>query len=266
MTGSLLLEYNGSTQKTKERLNRMAEWLNTVFGGMDASVFAFMHGLAESAGSLFTFLASFFTLLYEKGIVAILLGLVLILFKKTRPIGICMIGAVGLGAIITNLTLKELVERTRPYLANETFRGYWEYLKVAGDAEFSFPSGHATASMAAATALFLTGKKKWSWVGFPVAILVAASRVYLIMHYTSDVLAGMLVGLFSGAVAYGITVLLYRIAEKYRDKGFFRFALNFDLPELFKKKPAEAAETAKEQEETPKDSEEPAGEEPKQDS
>ena len=243
----------------------MAEWLNTVFGGMDASMFEMMHGLAESGlGGLFTFLFKVFSLLLEKGALAWLTGLVLLLFKKTRKIGICMIGAIGLGAIVTNLTLKDLVARPRPYLANETFRSFWEYVGSKLDEEFSFPSGHTTAAFSGAMGLFLTGHKKWSWVGLPIAVCVALSRVYLVMHYTSDVLAGMLIGLCAGGIAFGITVLIYKLLDRHQDVKFFRFVLNFDLIEAIRRKPAPAQAAEPAAAEAPKDEAEPSEEERKE--
>ena len=78
------------------------------------------------------------------------------------------------------------------------------------ESEFSFPSGHSTASMAAMMAFFLAGNKKYSWTGFIAALLIGFSRIYLCVHYPSDVLFGFIVGIIAGTIAYLIVWLLYK--------------------------------------------------------
>ena len=86
----------------------MADFMNNAFGGFDEAIARFYNLLATGAGDFFTPLANIITFLGEKGILFFLLGAVLLLFKNTRKAGICMIGAVGLGAIISNLILKNV--------------------------------------------------------------------------------------------------------------------------------------------------------------
>ena len=213
----------------------MAEFLNTAFNGFDGGVFNAMHNLAVGAGGFFTPFFKIITLLGEKGILFILAGLVLLCFAKTRKIGVCMIGAIAIGAIITNITLKPLVARARPFTDSQ-FTGFWEYVGSPAESENSFPSGHTTSIMAFATAMFITCNKKWSWVWFVATILMGASRIYLIAHYTTDVIAGIIVGGIAGVFAFFITKLIYKIVEKNKDKKFFKFVLEFDVASLFTKK------------------------------
>ncbi len=214
----------------------MAEWLNTTFYGLDSGVFSAMNDLAKSMGGFFTPFSKVITLIGEKGLIFIFAAIILMLFSKTRKLGVCMIGALAIGAIITDLALKHIVERARPFESDEQFNAFWTFLgspKVSG---YSFPSGHATAITAAATALFIMCNKKWSWVGFLGVILMGFSRVYLIHHYFTDVSAGIIVGAVSGIIAYFITKLIFNLLEKHRDKKFCAFCIDFDVRNIFKKK------------------------------
>ena len=213
------------------------EWLNETFAGFDGGVFRAMHSLAEAAGGFLTPFTKLVTFIGEKGIVYFLAAIVLMLFPKTRRAGVCVFGAVGLGAILTSLTLKGIVGRERPFLANETFRAFWEFVGSPHEDGYCFPSGHVTSVTAAATALFIFFNKKWSGAGFFAVLLMAFSRVYLIAHYATDTLAGMLVGALSCAVAWGITKGIFRLLGKYPENKFCAFCLTFDVRALFRRAP-----------------------------
>ena len=155
------------------------------------------------------------------------------LFKKTRKIGICTFGAVACGALLTNIVLKDIIERPRPFLENAQ---YFEFWRIAGSVEedgFSFPSGHMTAIAAAATAIFILCNKKWSWIGFVGVLLMGVSRVYLVAHYTTDVIAGVLVGGLSGVIAWAITKLIYSLLNKNKKVKFCKFVLDFNIVDCF---------------------------------
>ena len=64
----------------------------------------------------------------------------------------------------------------------------------------SFPSGHTTAAFSTMTALFLMGNKKYSWTAFIFAFLMGLARIYLVVHYPSDVLGGIIVGVVAGCL------------------------------------------------------------------
>lgn len=212
------------------------EWLNETFAGFDGGVFAFMHRAAESAGGLLTPLMKCITLIGEKGAIFFLAGVLLMLFRRTRKLGVCIFGAVGCGAILTSFVLKDLVGRVRPFEADELFRTFWEFVGSPAEDGFCFPSGHTTAAMAAATALFLLCNKKWSYVGFFGVLLMAFARVYLIAHYATDVLAAILVGAIAGVIAWLITKAIFAFLEKHRGNRFCGFCLDFDLASLLRRK------------------------------
>ena len=93
----------------------MIEFLNTTFSAFDGGIFNAMHRLAESAGSVLTSFFKIITLIGEKGLIFFAIAVVLMLFAKTRKLGICMFGAVACGAILTNLVLKDIIARPRPF-------------------------------------------------------------------------------------------------------------------------------------------------------
>lgn len=208
----------------------MAEWLNLTFGGFDRAILEFMHGLAESCGGFLTPLMKLITLVGEKGLWMFVLAAVLICFKKTRKIGVCLFGAVCCGALITNVLLKDQIARLRPFEWDPALYGEW-WKAVGSPAEdgFSFPSGHVTAAMAGVTALVLSWRKKWMPLAFLYVVVMAFSRNYLMAHFPSDVLVAILVGAFSGIAAWFITKGIFALLEKYRSNRFFAFLLDFDL-------------------------------------
>ena len=87
-------------------MTAFAEWLNTFFYAYDAAILTALHSLAEACGGFFTPFFALITLLGEKGIIFFLAAAVMMLFKRTRRIGVCLFGAVCCGALITNICLK----------------------------------------------------------------------------------------------------------------------------------------------------------------
>lgn len=214
----------------------MAIWLDTAFSAFDRAIFVAMNNLALNAGDFFTPLFKVITFLGDKGWAFLLAGLILMLFKNTRKIGVGFILAVACGALLTNIILKNLVDRTRPFLANNEYHGFWQIAGGEFEDESSFPSGHTTATMASMMVLFLSCNKKWSWVGFIFALLMGITRVYFVVHYTTDVIAGLISGAIGGVGGYYLTKLLYNFCHKNSQKKLFDFFINFDVIEQFRKK------------------------------
>lgn len=185
--------------------------------------------LNESAGAFFTPLSKIVTLLGEKGIIFFITAIILSLFKKTRKSAVCIFGAVCCGALITNIILKDTAHRLRPFESSSVYYDFWVNAGSFIEDGFSFPSGHVTAVSSFATATFLTFNKKFSWTAFLGVIIMAFSRVYLLAHYPSDVIAGALVGIISGVIAYYITLLIFKLLNKYKSKKVCCFLLNFDI-------------------------------------
>lgn len=122
------------------------------------------------------------------GIVWILLGFALVFKKNTRKMGLCVFLCLAATAIVNNLILKEIFDRTRPFVADPSIE---LIIKAPGDA--SFPSGHTASSFTAATAIFLYDRKK-GFYAYLYALLMGLSRIYLHVHYATDVIGGIIVG------------------------------------------------------------------------
>lgn len=213
-----------------------AQWLDAFFADYDYAILSALHTLAEWVGVVLTPLMRLITLIGEKGIVMFALAAVMMLFKKTRKAGVCIFGAVCCGALITNVLLKDHVARVRPMMALAEYSGWWNYVGAPAESGFSFPSGHVTAMTAGMTALCFCCGKKYIAPAVISIVLMGISRSYLMAHYPSDVLAAMIIGALSAAVAYLIASLIYRLLEKHRDMAFFGFVLDADVRELFERK------------------------------
>ena len=143
----------------------------------------------------------FFTKLGDDGILWIALGVLLLFFKKTRKCGVCVLLSMLFGMLIGKEFLKDVVERTRPFVVDPSV-----VLKVTPPSSFSFPSGHTLDAFASATAVFMYYRKP-GVAAFVVASLIAFSRMYLFMHYPTDILGGIAVGV-------GVAVIVVKVVEK----------------------------------------------------
>ena len=124
--------------------------------------------------------------------------------KMRRMMGICMLVAMVLNLICGNLILKNLVQRPRPSWVDTSV------VPLITPKDYSFPSGHTSASFAAACSIFLYHKKS-GIAAFAVAGLIAFSRMYLFVHYPTDILGGMLLGIVCAFIA---RIIILRIVEK----------------------------------------------------
>ena len=208
-------------------MSAAAEALNSIFFGFDSFILTALHALACP---FMTFLCKLITLIGEKGIVFFAAAIVLMLFKRTRKLGVCLFGAVACGALITNIILKDAIARPRPFETVELFRQYWMDIGAPAEDDFSFPSGHATAAAAGMLAIRLVQGKKWTVPAIVWVLLTMISRNYLMAHYPSDVLAGVIIGCASAVIAFLITKAIFSFLEKQRGHHLADLILEFDLP------------------------------------
>lgn len=197
--------------------------------GWDAGFLIYIQEYIRS--DLLTPVMTFITHTCDKGIIWIALCLILLIVPKTRRIGIIAAGSFAIEAVITNLVIKNIVQRTRPY---DEIDGLVNLIEKQKD--YSFPSGHTGASFAVAGAIlviallglpaiaektgkFSRAKMKLAYKLFAViiiiyAVLIAFSRLYVGVHYPTDVLGGILLGSGTSVLAY----FVYHIVIKRKSQ------------------------------------------------
>ena len=202
------------------QLTAAALWLNTFFAGFDQSVTAAVHQLYEAAGGFMTPFMEMISFLGKDGICLIILSLMLIFFKKTRRFGTAMLLGVAIGALFTNCFLKIVIARPRPYAdENGFFYPLWQMMGQHMESDKSFPSGHTTAAVATMVPVFLVGNRKVSWTALIFAFLMGLSRIYLVVHYPSDVLGGLIVGTIAGILGYLVS---QKIPQAFFEMDFIK--------------------------------------------
>lgn len=143
----------------------------------------------------------FVTSLSNHGQIWIVLAVVFLCFRKTRTLGVGMLISMLLGYLLGNVLLKNLIARPRPCWMDPSVR-----LLVKTPLDFSFPSGHSLIAFEGAVSIRLWNKR-WGRAALLLAVLTAFSRLYLFVHFPTDVLAGSLMGA-------GIALLVYRGMKK----------------------------------------------------
>ncbi len=162
------------------------------------------------APALDTFM-SLVTRLGDGGIFWILLTLLFLIFPKTRRLGAACAAALLIDVVICNGIIKPLVARTRPYDVNTAI-----VLLVPKPSDYSFPSGHSAASFTVVGALYFRRSKLWIPAA-ALATIIAASRLYLYIHYPTDVLAGIVLGIIFGFLGVRAADWPFKIAKKRRN-------------------------------------------------
>lgn len=162
------------------------------------------------------FLMPYVSAVNNAGLLSILTVILLIALTKYRKVGITAFFSLAAEAVIVNLFLKNWIARVRPYAVNET-------LLLIGHMprDFSFPSGHTGAAFAVASVVFLCRKdggipKGAAYFAVIAAFLIAVSRLYNAAHYPTDVLCGMLIGIFTGVLSYKL-IYCYGLRKKLGD-------------------------------------------------
>ncbi len=152
------------------------------------------------------FLSPFFTFitrLGNSGFIWLLTAFVLLGVKKYRHYGAALLFSLIISSILVDEILKNMFCRVRPFNA---MPGLIALIPKPGS--YSFPSGHTTTAFAAATVIARCLPKKIGVTGYLLAVLIAFSRMYLGVHYPTDVLTGMILGVLIGEVSYQVMKLI----------------------------------------------------------
>ncbi len=135
------------------------------------------------------------------GIIWIIICVIFILIKEYREDGVLMMSSLLTDLVLCNVVLKKMIARQRPCWLNETVQ-----LLVNNPKDYSFPSGHTMASFAVAPIIY-RANKKWGIAAYILAGLIGFSRMYLYVHFPTDVFGGAVCGL-------GVAVLILYLGKK----------------------------------------------------
>lgn len=138
----------------------------------------------------------FFTTIGEYGICWIVLSIVLAVIPRTRKCGFTIMGAMAMSFLFGNILLKNLIARPRPCAVDTSVT-----LLVPFPSEYSFPSGHSASGFSAAVTIFAYYHKE-GIAALLVAGIIAFSRMYLFVHYPTDILGGILLGTLDACLAF----------------------------------------------------------------
>lgn len=141
-------------------------------------------------------IVTFITHLGDAGWFWILLTILLLMISKSRRTGIVMAVSLVINALVTNVVLKNLFARTRPY---EVVEGLERIVEEQVD--FSFPSGHTACSFAAAVVICKLCPKRYGIPAMVLAVLIALSRLYVGVHFPTDVIGGAVFGTVAALLA-----------------------------------------------------------------
>ena len=179
--------------------------------------FSILYFIQEHLRTAFgDFLMPLISALGSGGVIWIVCAVVMVIIKKTRKAGVQVGVALLMCLILSNLILKTLVARDRPFV-QDPMAEELGYL-VAGPTDgYSFPSGHTVSSFAAATAIFLWNKK-FGAGAYVLAALIGFSRLYNFVHFPTDVLCGIAVGVLFGVIAHYAVEAADRAIKKKRSE------------------------------------------------
>lgn len=199
--------------------------MSEIFNGLNEIEATFLYWIQENIrNGFFTVFFNLITVLGEKGWFFIAISVVLLLFRKTRKAGTTLSLACAFDGLLLNVILKNLFKRVRPFriesMAGVLLPASWI---TPGETSYSFPSGHTGISFAVAFAAFGVLPKKISIPLLVLASLTALSRLYLGVHYPTDIAVGILCG---GISAFLSRLVIKFIAKKWGNK------INAKIPNL----------------------------------
>lgn len=150
--------------------------------------FQFLYWLQEQRTVWLDWLMPKVTALGNMGMFWVSLGFFLVCMERTRKTGLSMLVSIAVGAVIGNLLIKNIVARERPCWIDPQV-----LLLIENPKDYSFPSGHTLVSFEGAVSILLK-HRRWGIAALVLAVLIAGSRLYLFVHFPTDVLCGAVLG------------------------------------------------------------------------
>ena len=168
--------------------------------------------------NVFNQIVKFITLLGDGGILWIAIAVCLLFFKKTRVGAIVMLASLAVGFVFNDFVLKNIFNRARPFEEYSVCADFIKSLGMDLPAGNSFPSGHSYSAFNCAVVLALFNKKLGK-ITIPVALIIALSRIFLCVHYPTDVLVGSILGILTAVMSFAIyKFIIKKIHSKNRQK------------------------------------------------
>ncbi len=173
----------------------------------------FLHWIEGIRNPVLNVIMLFFTRIGEFGAVWIIAALVLLFVMpaKYRKMGLTVAIALLISLVMCNIIMKNMFQRVRPFNTDNTFDEIYNIFKSITD--WSFPSGHTSASFCSATAIFVWNKKAGIFA-YVIAACIAFSRLYFTVHYPTDVLASLGLGMLYGIAAYMLVKIILKKSDK----------------------------------------------------
>ncbi|MCQ2471190.1 MAG: phosphatase PAP2 family protein [Clostridia bacterium] len=228
-----------------------SDWLLT----FDMNVYKMVEHLWLQNPAAARIMDTFWTIithLGDDGIFLIIVGLILCIFKKTRKLGFAALIALAFASLMNSVILKDLFDRARPYIMDQS---NWARVATDGwmytmpfenlkETSVSFPSGHTASSFAFAMGALYIDKKK-GIIPLILAFLIGFSRIYIHVHYPSDVIGGMITGIVFGLLACVIAFKVFgKLLDTINEKLNYKL---FPLDEKKEDKPVEDVTELKEE-------------------
>ena len=154
----------------------------------------------------------FITHLGDKGLFWVALTYLLLCFRKTRRASVTSMISMVITLLVVNVVLKNWIARVRPYELIEGLN-----LMIGKQHDFSFPSGHAGNSLACAWVLYRRAPKKWGVPALVMAVLISLSRLYVGVHYPTDVFAGIAIGIAAAEASIAIVKALRKRFPAFKE-------------------------------------------------
>ncbi len=170
--------------------------------------FKFLYLLQGIRSEMLDSIMVFVSYLGNSGIIWIIIGLLMMLFKRYRKCGISIILALIFCLIFGNGILKNLIARERPCWIDESVK-----LLIAVPRDYSFPSGHTFSSFAASACIIYWHKRE-GVIALLLAMLISFSRLYLFVHFPTDILGGIVLGIIASIFGIYLTKKLHKKNER----------------------------------------------------
>lgn len=179
--------------------------LKDIIQSSDAQFILFVQDYLRS--NILSAIMIFFSMLGTGGLLWITTAIAMVCTHKYRRAGVLLLLCLAVTWVFNDQVLKNIIQRPRPFLALPELRAL-----VPFESSFSFPSGHTSTSFASAYIITRANGRRWVWV-YAVATFIAVSRIYVGMHYPSDVFSGMLFGTFIAVMTYTL-ITRYVLSQK----------------------------------------------------